>query len=121
MVFAECKYNQPAYAIKDGRRLRDRIYGRDENDSSGQFSHIAARRAFIAKHRSRMLELLGWPTAAQLPAQNVELYVSRETYFWMVNPPYPVPTVFVRVDSLDAWISKRVSTGSPYLPTGVES
>lgn len=110
MVFVECKYNQPAYAIKDARRLRDRIYGQNENDPDGQFSHIAARRTFLAKHRPRMLELLGWPAASEAPAQNVELYVSRETYFWMVNPPYPVPTVFVRIDSLDAWIRSRPGT-----------
>jgi hypothetical protein len=40
-----------------------------------------------------MLKLLGWPAPAPVPAQNEELYVSRETYYWMVNPPYLVPTV----------------------------
>lgn len=112
LVYVECKYNQPAYAIKDGRRLRDRIYGQSESDPNGQFSHIAARRAFLAKHRARMLEILGWPAPAPVPAQDVEIYVSRETYFWMVNPPYAVPTVFVRIDSLDAWIRNRLGSGA---------
>lgn len=115
VVYVECKYNQPAYAIKDGRRLRDRIYGQSDSDPAGQFSHIAARRAFLAKHRARMLELLGWPAPGPVPAQDVELYVSRETYFWMVNPPYRVPTVFVRIDSLDAWIRNRLRSGAATL------
>jgi hypothetical protein len=59
-----------------------------------------------------MLELLGWPAPGPVPAQDVELYVSRETYFWMVNPPYCVPTVFVRIDSLDAWIRNRLRSGA---------
>lgn len=108
LVVAECKYNQPPYSLKDTRRLRDRIFGKTEDDRSGQFSRILRRRQFLLEHRSRMLELLGWPTSTADQPRNLEIYVSREVYYWMVHPPYEVPTVFTRVDALDAWIKKQI-------------
>lgn len=53
----------------------------------------------------RIRKALGWPlppTGLQPIVQ--ELYVSRDIYWWMRNPPYPVPTHFVRIDSLDSWL-----------------
>lgn len=100
----ECKYNQPAFSIKDSRRLRDRIFGKDESDKAGQFSRIARRRAFAKDHRACMLELLKWPPAATSEGRYIEMYISRDVHWWMVHPPYPVPTDFVRVDLLDHWL-----------------
>lgn len=108
LVTVECKYNQPAYTVKDGRRLRDRIFGKTEEDKAGQFSRILRRRQFLEKNRSRMLDLLKWPKSAITPFENVELYVSRDVYYWMVHPPYLVPTRFVRVDALDTWITTEL-------------
>ena len=109
MVIAECKYNQPAYTVKDSRRLRDRIFGMTENDKKGQFSRILRRRQFVAQHRKRMLELLAWPSPSCEESRYLEVYVCREVYYWMVHPPYDVPTAFVRVDALDAWVKKQLA------------
>jgi hypothetical protein len=108
LAAVECKYNQPAFNVKDSRRLRDRIFGKDENDRAGQFSRIARRRAFVKDHRARMLELLKWPLAAIAEIRDVEMYVSRDVHWWMIHPPYPVPTDFVRVDTLDDWLKSQV-------------
>lgn len=108
LVTVECKYNQPPFTVKDGRRLRDRIFGKAEDDKAGQFSRILRRRKFVFENRQRMLDLLEWPTPGDRVQQDVELYVSRSTYYWMVNPPYPVPTKFVRVDALDSWIKNEL-------------
>jgi len=110
LVTVECKYNQPPYTVKDGRRLRDRIFGKAENDKAGQFSRILRRRQFLDKNRLRMLALLNWPESEAKPFRYVELYVSRDVYYWMVHPPYPVPTKFVRVDVLDTWIKTELIT-----------
>ena len=109
LVTVECKYNQPPYTMKDSRRLRDRIFGKAENDRAGQFSRILDRRKFLETHRSRLLELLQWPQHESVPLRNIELYVSRDVYYWMVHPPYPVPTQFVRVDTLDTWIKTELN------------
>lgn len=107
IVTVECKYNQPAYTVKDGRRLRDKIFGQTEDDKKGQFSRILRRRLFLEKNRSRMLELLQWPTS-DAKSQNVDLYVSRDVYYWMVHPPYSIPTRFVPVDVLDTFIKTEL-------------
>lgn len=105
LVYAECKYNQPAFSVKDSRRLRDRIFGSSPADKKGQFVKIVGRRSFVEGHRTRMLELLNWPIPSSIhEPTNIELYVSREIHWWMMHPPYAVPTKFVRVDTLDAWL-----------------
>lgn len=110
LVVAECKYNQPPYTVKDGRRLRDKIFGKAEDDRKGQFSRILRRRQFLEMNRQRMLQLLKWPTAKDKVQRDVEVYVSRDVYYWMVHTPYPVPTIFVRVDALDSWIKREMIT-----------
>lgn len=107
LVAIECKYNQPPYCVKDSRRLRDRIFGRDEVDRKGQFSRIAGRRNFLREHREHLLNLLDWPTPQTKDPSDIELYVSRDVYWWMIHPPYPVVTSFIRVDSLDTWLSSQ--------------
>lgn len=99
----ECKYNQPPFCLKDARRLRERIFGTDKD--RGQFAKIEKRRRFLVSHTDRLRTLLGWPapTCAQ-PSSFTEIYVGRDIYWWMRNPPYEVPTLFVRIDALDGWI-----------------
>ncbi|MEL4177997.1 hypothetical protein [Roseateles sp. PN1] len=109
LVAVECKYNQPAYTMKDGRRIRDKIFGRKEDDK-GQIGKVLRRGAFLGQHRTRMQELLGWPKPAKVPERYVELYVSRDIYYWMVHPPYLVPTHFVRISTLDSWLKTELFT-----------
>lgn len=108
LVTAECKYNLPPYTAKESARLRRKIFGKEEADRDGQFSRLLRRRQFIELNRGKLLDLLKWPQSA-MPPQYKELYVSREIHYWMVNSPYSVPTEFVRVDSLDNWITTNVS------------
>lgn len=79
-------------------------------DRDGQYSRIRDRRKFLAKYRDRMFDLLKWPKPAQVPPRDVEVYVSRELHYWMVHPPYGVPTKFIRVDALDAWVNSGMRT-----------
>jgi hypothetical protein len=100
----ECKYNQPAFCLKDARRLRERIFGRPTKDK-GQFEKIERRTAFLKINSERLRTLLGWPAPRADAAIAVdELYVSRDIYWWMRNPPYKVDATFVRVDALEAWL-----------------
>jgi hypothetical protein len=106
---AECKYNQPPFCLKDGRRLRERIFG--VGDDRGQFQKIERRRAFLEANVSKLRRLLDWPAhGAQIPLQYMEVYVSRDIYWWMRNPPYAVPTHFVRVDALDGWLRNQLDS-----------
>jgi hypothetical protein len=99
-------YNQPAFSIKDLRRLRERIF--QTSDGKHQMAKVEGRRAFITEHVDTMRHLVGWPEHnAGHPTTLVELYVNRELYWWMRFPPYDVPTQFVRIDMLDAWLQRR--------------
>jgi hypothetical protein len=118
LLVAECKYNQPAYSVKDTRRLRDKIFGKSEDDRNGQFSRILRRRQFLLQHRSRLLELLGWPSPQGDQPRDLEIYVSRVIHYWMVHPPYEVPTAFTRIDALDAWLTQQ-AVGAPAVASTV--
>lgn len=110
VLYAECKYNQTTHSMKDSRRLRDRMFGVSDVDRDGQYSRLRDRREFLAKNRDRLFELLKWPKPTQMPPRDVEVYVSRELHYWMVHPPYEVPTKFIRVDALDAWVNSGMRT-----------
>lgn len=99
---AECKYNQPVFCLKDTRRLRDRVFGR--GDDLGQLGKIARRRDFLVENVDTLRTLLGWPEPAEKPFSLTELYVSKDMHFWLRFPPYEVPTHFVQIDTLDAWL-----------------
>lgn len=109
LITVECKYNQPPYTMKDSRRLRDKIFGKSENDNKGQISKIFRRRLFLEKNTIKLLDLLKWPITDEKPVRHVELYVSRDVYYWMVHPPYPVPTQFIAVDALDSWLNTELN------------
>ncbi|MCC9597768.1 MULTISPECIES: hypothetical protein [unclassified Rubrivivax] len=107
LVAIECKYNQPAYTMKDGRRLRDKIFGR-KDDNKGQIRKVLRRSSFLLQNRARILQLLRWPKPANGPERYVELYVSRDIYYWMFHPPYPVSTHFVKISTLDYWLKNEL-------------
>lgn len=98
----ECKYNQPAFCLKDTRRLRDRIFG--GGSELGQLRKIVRRRDFLIQNSDTLRTLLGWPAPAEKPFSLTELYVSKDMHFWLRFPPYELPTRFVQIDTLDAWL-----------------
>lgn len=104
LIYAECKYNKPAFVIKDSRRLRDTIFG---NNPEAHMKKIAKRRDFVLKNRQRMLEVLGWPPSDK-PEINLELYITKDLHYWIVAPPKDVPTQFVCIDNLDNWLKNHV-------------
>ena len=102
-LIVECKYNQPPFCLKDARRLRERIFGTDKD--RGQFDKIEGRRAFLVSRYDQLRTLVCWPAPTCVePPSFIEVYVSRDIYWWMRNPPYAVPTQFVRIDALNVWL-----------------
>lgn len=99
----ECKYNQPPFCLKDARRLRDRIFGTVRDH--GQFEKIERRHRFLEEHMDGLRELLRWPAPTRdQPPSIMDVYVGRDIYWWMRNPPYEVGAHFVRIDTLDGWL-----------------
>lgn len=104
-VCVECKYNKPAFCLKDMRRLRDYIFGKKTPEGS-HVGKMQTRRHFLEQHAQRILSLMQWPApAADTPLEIVELYVCPRIFHWMRSPPYPTPVHFVRLDMLEAWLA----------------
>lgn len=103
----ECKYNQPYYCIKDMRRLREKIFGR--GDKRGQIGKIEKRINFLAENYNDIRTLLNWSE----PGDNhdvkfINLYISRQIYWWLRYPPYETNINFVQVDALEAWLQENL-------------
>ncbi|WP_455811267.1 hypothetical protein [Pseudomonas graminis] len=103
----ECKYNQPYYCIKDMRRLREKIFGR--GDKRGQVGKIDKRIDFLAKNYNDIITLLNWSK----PGDNhdvkfINLYISRQIYWWLRYPPYENNINFVQVDALESWLQENL-------------
>lgn len=104
----ECKDNSPPYCLKDTMRLREEIYGRDQHDDS-QIQKIRRRHDYLAQHAKQAMRLLNWPIPSEGQIKVMSLYVSRRTYWWFIDPPYPVNIEFVRIDVLDSYIKKLMN------------
>ncbi|WP_448121527.1 hypothetical protein [Xanthomonas arboricola] len=106
----ECKYNKPAFCIKDMRRLREDVFGK--TPTTGQLAKIARRHAFLETHATRLLELLKWPASAAAEQRIEDLYVCPRIFPFMRRMPRPVPTQFVRLGKLDALVRSRLGGGA---------
>ncbi|EAA0890473.1 hypothetical protein D7Y87_02530 [Salmonella enterica] len=103
----ECKYNQPYYCIKDMRRLREKIFGR--GDKRGQIGKIEKRINFLAENYNDIRTLLNWNEPADdHDVKFINLYISRQTYWWLRYPPYETNINFVQVDALEAWLQENL-------------
>jgi hypothetical protein len=102
----ECKYNKPAFCIKDMRRLREDVFGK--TPTTGQLAKMARRHAFLETHATRLLELLTWPASAAVEQRIEDLYVCPRIFPFMRRMPRPVPTQFVRLGKLDALVRSRL-------------
>ena len=105
LVAVECKYNKPAFCLKDMRRLRDYIFGKKTPEGS-HVGKMQTRRHFLEQHAQRVLSLMRWPApVADTPLEIVDLYVCPRIFHWMRSPPYPTPVHFVRLNMLEAWLT----------------
>ncbi|HKZ11417.1 MAG TPA: hypothetical protein VJL61_12035 [Rhodanobacteraceae bacterium] len=103
----ECKFNKPAFSLKDARRLREYIFGKAISD--GHIGKIDRRRQFLADNTERLRTLLGWPAPSVLQTTIIDLYVCPRIFYWMRRPPYPTNIEFVRLGMLDTWIQSTLS------------
>ncbi|BFI96051.1 MAG: hypothetical protein RSP_15610 [Rhodanobacter sp.] len=106
----ECKYNKPAFCIKDMRRLREEVFGK--TPTTGQLAKIARRHAFLETHAARLLELLKWPAGPAVEQRIEDLYVCPRIFPFMRHVPRPVLTQFVRLGKLNALVRSRLDGGA---------
>lgn len=82
------------------------MFKNNRNDS--HFCKIKKKINFLNENHNLMRELLGWPKPQDQNELTVrELYVSKNTYWWMYSPPYTVAADFVQIDLLRSWLEER--------------
>lgn len=88
------------------RRLREKIFGR--GDKRGQIGKIE-RINFLAENYNDIRTLLNWNEPADdHDVKFINLYISRQTYWWLRYPPYETNINFVQVDALEAWLQENL-------------
>ena len=54
-------------------------------------------------------DLLNWPEPTSPSTEEIrELYVAKNSYWWMFAPPYQIPTEFVQIDLLESWFKTEI-------------
>lgn len=99
----ECKDILPAFCPKDAKRLRETIFGKDNNDE-GHFRQINKRRDYLSLHLLEIAQALKWPIDVNNLPKIVTIYLTRMTYWWTKFPAKDVKAVFVQVDMLSKLI-----------------
>ncbi|RPI14931.1 MAG: hypothetical protein EHM58_15345 [Ignavibacteriae bacterium] len=99
----ECKNHEPPFCLKDSRRLRDRLFGRNDKDK-GDFAKVIRREEFLQENYKDALKSLKWPVYESEPYKIVTIFLIRRNYWWTIYPPFDTDVTFLRVDLLDEFV-----------------
>ncbi|MBI3583424.1 MAG: hypothetical protein HY096_05670 [Nitrospinae bacterium] len=99
----ECKDISPVHCLKDAKRLRKMIFGKDGVDE-GHFRQINKRREYLLSNLLSIATTLKWSLDAQRLPKIVTIYLTRLSYWWTRFPPKKVDAHFLRIDLLSKFI-----------------
>lgn len=107
LVAVECKDLYSPYCVKDARRFRDKLYGREGRNESGYYDKAENRGVFLENSSEKVFELLGWPKPkAGLEVVNV-FVVPRVSLWHFYSPreyflePHSLESLLVRLQLQD--------------------
>jgi len=98
----ECKHLNQVFCLKDAKSLREDIFGRGED--KGYIEKIIKRENYLKNESEKIIKIMKWPFDKNLP-EIISLFVSKNLYWWAINPPYTTNIKFVTIDSLGKYIS----------------
>jgi hypothetical protein len=98
----ECKHLNQVFCLKDAKSLREDIFGKGED--RGYIEKIIKRENYLKNESEKIMEIMNWPIDKNLP-EIISLFVSKNLYWWAINPPYTTNIKFVTIDSLGKYIS----------------
>lgn len=102
----ESKIIDPAFCLKDTKRIREKIFGRIASDGTFEkgYLHKVEKRAEYLKSKSLfILERLKWNIPKSSPTV-VSLFVTQLGYWWTRFPPVETEVQFVESRLLDDFI-----------------
>jgi hypothetical protein len=98
----ECKHLNQVFCLKDAKSLREDIFGKEKG--KGYIEKIIRREDYLKKETKKIIKIMKWPVDKNLP-EIISLFVSKNLYWWAINPPYSTNIKFVTIDSLGRYIS----------------
>ena len=98
----ECKHLNQVFCLKDAKSLREDIFGKGKN--KGYIKKIIRRENYLKKETKKIIKIMKWPVDKNLP-EIISLFVSKNLYWWAINPPYTTNIKFITIDSLRKYIS----------------
>ena len=98
----ECKHLNQVFCLKDAKSLKEDIFGKGED--RGYIEKIIKRENYLKNESEKIMKIMNWPIDKNLPGI-ISLFVSKNLYWWAINPPYTTNIKFVTIDSLGKYIS----------------
>lgn len=108
LISVECKYNKPPRCMKDMKKLRELVFTKRKS----HINKIERRHRFLEKNSNRIFELLDIPrSVGNAVPKVISLYVTKDSYWWMVNPPQDIEfdVEFEQIDFLESWLNNYLS------------
>ncbi len=99
----ECKDIFPAYCLKDLKRLREKFFGKSDEDQ-GFLKQVNRRQGYLETHLSEIADILKWPVNFNEKLKIMPLVMSRMDYWWTRFPPRKTDVVFLRIDLFSRFI-----------------
>ena len=107
----ECKNINNAYCLKDIRRIREKIFGknykkRKKGQHQGNLIKVEKRESWLRNNNKKFADILNWPVKKN--PRIISIYLTRKDYWWTKFPPRDTDVVFMRIDFFDEYISKLI-------------
>jgi len=99
----ESKIIDPAYCLKDARRIAEKIYGRQRENASierGYLNKVELRHEYLKKNAAIVVRNLGWGAAPDEISVK-SLFVTQDSYWWTRYPPVGTEVRFVECRMLN--------------------
>ena len=104
ILYLECKDLLQAHCLKDARRVRDSLFGRE--GTPGSLQRALRRQEYLQNNLRNVLRDLSWPVSAWKKVRVRTCFVLRTHHWWTMFPPVETDVTFVRVDCLEELIRK---------------
>lgn len=111
LITIESKIIDPAFCMKDTRRLRDMIFGREKRDGSlkeGYLHKVEKRHNYLKANVADFIDRLGWGRPTN-PPRVVSLFVTQRSYWWTRFPTTTTEVQFVESRLLDDFLRDLIS------------
>jgi len=102
----ECKDISYSYCLKDSKRVRDRIFGKDKR-RQGYLGQVEKRQVYLKKNIISIAKVLKWPLGTKNP-RVIPLFVTSHSFWWTKFPPRSTGIIFLSIKVLSESIKHLI-------------